>query len=250
MNKIKENNEQNKQAEIVVKGEKRYLKTPRGTELPLLQLRGKDYLQVAHRLVWFREEHPEWQILTKPLEINFDKKYAIFRSSIVNDNGKTLATATKGESIAGFNDYIEKAETSATGRALALCGFGTQFAPELDEGDRLADSPVEVPKKQLPVVNSVAFIRESGKIPATVIKREADNAESEACQHCGSNHLTIGLTKADNPRNPNRPYWKCLNCPPEKSFSHWVKDGESNPEVAQKVANREKRSGNDQLSFE
>ena len=29
------------------------------------------------------------------------------------------------------------------GRALALCGFGTQFSPELDEvgGGRLADSP-------------------------------------------------------------------------------------------------------------
>src|SRR6266498_502190 len=132
MSKLKDSNQtpRVKQAEIVVHSEKRYLKTPKGTELPLLQLRGRDYLQVAHRLVWFREEHPDWQIITKPLEINVDKKYALFRSAIINTDGKTLATATKGESIAGFNDYIEKAETSATGRALALCGFGTQFAPE------------------------------------------------------------------------------------------------------------------------
>ena len=40
-------------------------KTPKGTELPLLDLRGKDYLMVAHRLVWFREEHSDWTIETE-----------------------------------------------------------------------------------------------------------------------------------------------------------------------------------------
>ena len=37
----------------------------------------------------------------------------------------------------------EKAETKAVGRALAMLGYGTQFAPELDEGERIVDSPVE-----------------------------------------------------------------------------------------------------------
>lgn len=46
------------------------------------------------------------------------------------------------ETLEGFGDFIEKAETGAIGRALALVGFGTQFcADELDEGPRLADSP-------------------------------------------------------------------------------------------------------------
>lgn len=30
----------------------------------------------------------------------------------------------------------------AVGRALAMLGYGTQFAPELDEGDRIVDSPI------------------------------------------------------------------------------------------------------------
>ena len=28
---------------------------------------GKEYLPVASRLVWFREEHPDWAIVTEPV---------------------------------------------------------------------------------------------------------------------------------------------------------------------------------------
>lgn len=38
----------------------RNYKTSKGTELPLLNLRGKQYLEVKFRLVWFREEHPDF----------------------------------------------------------------------------------------------------------------------------------------------------------------------------------------------
>jgi hypothetical protein len=36
--------------------------------------------------------------------------------------GFVIATARKKETEAGFTDYIEKAETGAIGRALAMCG--------------------------------------------------------------------------------------------------------------------------------
>jgi hypothetical protein len=52
-----------------------------------------------------------------------------------------MATATKMENVRGFPDYLEKAETGSVGRALAYCGFGTQFAPELEEESRFADAP-------------------------------------------------------------------------------------------------------------
>ncbi len=117
--------------------------TPKGTKLPLLNLRGKDYLQVAHRLVWFREEHPAWSIETEPLTIQPD--YAIFTARVKDETGRVIATGTKHETKQGFFDFIEKAETGSIGRALALCGFGTQFAPELDEGERIVDSPITRP---------------------------------------------------------------------------------------------------------
>ena len=104
---------------------------------------GRTYLPVSARIVWFREEHPDWSIETEAVEINHEKQYAIFRARICDGDGKLMATGTKKEDVKGFGDYIEKSETGAVGRALALCGFGTQFAPELDEssGGRFADSP-------------------------------------------------------------------------------------------------------------
>lgn len=104
---------------------------------------GRTYLPVSARIVWFREEHPDWSIETEAVEINHEKQYAIFRARICDADGKLMATGTKKEDVKGFGDYIEKAETGSVGRALALCGFGTQFSPELDEstGSRFADSP-------------------------------------------------------------------------------------------------------------
>ena len=108
----------------------------------LIRVQGnREYLPVSARLIWFREEHPDWGIVTTPVEINLEKQYAIFSASIFNAEGKLMATATKMENVRGFPDYLEKAETGSVGRALAYCGFGTQFAPELEEGTRLADAP-------------------------------------------------------------------------------------------------------------
>lgn len=102
---------------------------------------GKEYLPVAGRLVWFREEHPDWGIRTKPVEINIEKAYAIFNAEVIDAEGHLIGSGTKVETAKGFPDFIEKAETGAIGRALAVCGYGTQFAPELEEGHRIVDSP-------------------------------------------------------------------------------------------------------------
>lgn len=116
-------------------------RTKKGTELPLLNLKGKDYLQVAHRLVFFREECPLWSIETE--FISQTDKSAVCKATIKNDMGRVIATSHKEESLADFPaGFREKAETAAIGRALALCGYGTQFEPEFDEGDRVVDSPM------------------------------------------------------------------------------------------------------------
>lgn len=108
----------------------------------LIDIKGKKYLQVAHRLVWFREEHPDWCIETELVERG--DGWALFKAYIKDNEGKVLATGTKVETKQGFPDFLEKAETGAIGRALAIAGYGTQFAPEFDEQDRLADSPVHI----------------------------------------------------------------------------------------------------------
>lgn len=112
----------------------------------LMSLKGKDYLQVAWRIAWMRDEHPDWAIATTMLDHDKESKTALFMASICNAEGFQLATAHGSESARDFGDYIEKAETKAVGRALAMCGFGTQFtADELDEGSRIVDSPLSKP---------------------------------------------------------------------------------------------------------
>jgi len=106
----------------------------------MLSLRGNKYLQVMWRLVWFREEHPDWTIQTKV--IGQANGFCMFKASIVDDKGRVLSTGHGSETKEDFGDYIEKAETKAVGRALAMLGYGTQFSPDLDEGARIVDSPV------------------------------------------------------------------------------------------------------------
>jgi len=100
-----------------------------------------DYLPVAARIAWFRREHPLWSIITKVEK--WGDKAVVMKAVIKDVTGAIIATARKKETEIGFPDYIEKAETGAIGRALAMCGYGTLQAPEFDEQDRLADAPVE-----------------------------------------------------------------------------------------------------------
>jgi hypothetical protein len=114
--------------------------TPKGTELPVMALKGKDYLEVKYRLVWFREEHPNYGIETEFVSVT--EKGSVARAVIRDESGRIIATSHKSETESGFPDFMEKSETGAIGRALALMGFGTQFcADELDEHQRIVDSP-------------------------------------------------------------------------------------------------------------
>lgn len=158
-------------------------KTPRGTELPLLNLKGKEYLQVAHRLVWFREEHPKWSIKTEFIDLGPD--FAFAKASIFDLKGTCLAMSHKYEDKKGFFDFREKAETGAIGRCLALLGYGTQFAAdELDEGSRIVDSPTPPPKSSVhKSVNNYA--KEPAFDPSepkefTEARRRREEAEREA----------------------------------------------------------------------
>lgn len=124
------------------------------------------YLEVKWRLCWFREACPNGTIETEMVLLDLDREteeetyawnsetrrsekiikrapgLAIFRATVKDGNGG-IATGTKTEKAASFGDFVEKAETGAIGRALAALGYGTQFAPELEEGHRIVDSPVE-----------------------------------------------------------------------------------------------------------
>src|SRR5436305_915718 len=197
----------------------------------LLQIKNRngsaDYLPVQWRLVWFREHCPEGSIETEMLQLDLDREteeegyawnndtrrsekvikrangLAVFRATVKDGKGG-IATGTKSEKAASFSDYIEKAETGAIGRALAALGYGTQFAPDLDEQHRIVDAPVD---RSTPANESngnerkpIASVRtattgSNGKARGTTVEEE-NTADTHAtdqqlasirklCQHLG-----------------------------------------------------------------
>ena len=137
----------------------------------LMDLKGKQYLQVMWRLVWFREEHPLWNIDTKLEQLT--DTHAVFSAKISDETGAQKASGYGSECDKDFRDYIEKAETKAIGRALAMLGYGTQFAPELDEGERIVDSQVQGKKRAAPPAKAPA------KAPAPAA------GKAIRCEDCG-----------------------------------------------------------------
>ena len=135
------------------------VKTEKGTVLPLVNLKGKSYLMVGHRLQWLSEKYEHYTVNTNFHLITEEQTICTATVTLFDKEGKVIrqAQATKRETKKDFSDHTEKAETSAIGRALAILGLGTQHAlSDLDEGERLADSPLPaVPKIAKPetVVN-------------------------------------------------------------------------------------------------
>ena len=125
----------------------------------LSKLRGKDYLEVKWRLVWMLQATGHRAgFITIELEHDRQNGYARYAAVAWDGLDETWRTVTlynmtlqvcgrvgmgtKSETRADFPDFSEKAETGALGRALAGLGFGTQFAPDVEEGARVVDSPV------------------------------------------------------------------------------------------------------------
>lgn len=150
----------------------------------LIALKGKPYLEVKWRLVWFRNENPDWGIQTTPVKIDLDAKYAIFKATITDQHGRVIAEGTKMEDIKGFSDFVEKAETGSIGRALGICGYGTQFAPEFDEivpgveNPRIVDSPIDPPVK-VKVTAQATVAKRTMREAAVLIKQEIDRLWGE-----------------------------------------------------------------------
>ena len=120
----------------------------------LMDLKGRKYLNVQGRMVWFIRDQralivaglatQPYHVLSEMVELDRERGFAHFRA-IVTDVLGNQSVAYGSETAKDFGDYIEKAATKALGRALIGLGYGTQFAPEISEGEetRPVDSPVE-----------------------------------------------------------------------------------------------------------
>ena len=148
-----------------------------------ISLKGKEYLEVKWRLVWFRQEHPDYGIATTLVTFDPQAKFAIFKATITDTAGRVVAEGTKMEDSKGFPDFLEKAETGSIGRALGVLGYGTQFCPEFDEvvagveNPRIVDSPVAL-KRPAPPRPQVLDIKGSGIAFGEAVRSHEPGADS------------------------------------------------------------------------
>lgn len=108
-----------------------------------------EYLPTKWRIVWFRGEHPKGRIV--PEVLSHDDGGALVKATVTTEDD-LQGIGHAYISSQSFSRAVEKAETQAIGRALAMLGYGTEFAIEFDndEGpnlDNYPDTPVERPRE-------------------------------------------------------------------------------------------------------
>jgi hypothetical protein len=180
----------------------------------IMQLKGRDYLNVQNRLLWFIRDQRAfisgglarvpYVIQTELVELDREAGFAHFKTYVRDVLGNE-STMYGSESAKDFGDFAEKASTKSLGRALLALGYGTAFAPEMDEGERVVDAPVE--RKRQPARTSAEPVtRPVAAAPASA-QRSAPSTEPPAteqqlrsiaklCEALGKPEPEPGLTLA------------------------------------------------------
>ena len=116
----------------------------------------KDYAEVNQRIKVFRMLFPNGTISTELL--SNENGVAIFKAYVSDGEGKLLGTGTayekEGSTFINQTSYIENCETSAVGRALAMCGIGIDLSVASYEevANAKLNQKEDVPKVEAEVV--------------------------------------------------------------------------------------------------
>jgi hypothetical protein len=93
-------------------------------------IKGKDYVEVNQRLLYFRNEpaYAGWSMESELIDLQPDR--CCVRAVIRDNEGRIRATGHASEdrtsSMINKTSYVENCETSAWGRALACIGIGIE----------------------------------------------------------------------------------------------------------------------------
>lgn len=112
-----------------------------------INIKGKEYVEVAERIRAFRQLHPNWSIETAILS-NVDG-IVLMQAVIKDETGRVLATGHAFEkqdsTYINQTSYIENCETSAVGRALGMLGIGIDTA--IASAEEVATAQVNQPEQ-------------------------------------------------------------------------------------------------------
>jgi len=122
-----------------------------------VDIKGKAYVEVNERLIYFRKNYPEWSLTSEMLSCA--NGVCVFCATIANQDGKVVATGhayeKEGSTFINKTSYIENCETSAWGRALGNFGIGIDTAvASADEVKNAVAQQEEQEKKSEPMMTT------------------------------------------------------------------------------------------------
>ena len=115
-------------------------------------IKGKDYVQVNDRILFFRNEpkYAGWSLESEILSL--DAESCVIRATIRNAEGAVvaqgLAQEDRSSSYINKTSFVENAETSAWGRALANLGIGIETSIASAQEVSMAISKQALPEKK------------------------------------------------------------------------------------------------------
>ncbi|MDE3230001.1 MAG: hypothetical protein KGO05_08955 [Chloroflexota bacterium] len=174
----------------------------------LMNLKGRDYLNVQSRLLWFIRDQRAliaaglargpYTVSTELVELDREAGWAHFKT-VARDVLGNESVMYGSESQKDFADYIEKASTKSLGRALLGLGYGTAFAPEMDEGERVVDAPVDRraagAKRAAPSAASTAPRRQSVIREAPIAEPVAEAASAASAEPPATEQQLVSIRK-------------------------------------------------------
>ena len=128
-----------------------------------IDIKGKKYVTVNERLIYFRDKCPDYQLISEIIELTEDRvvmKASITMGELVWATGH--AYEDRDSTFINKTSFIENCETSAWGRCLANFGIG------IEESVASADEVVTAIKQQddLPWLNQAQFDGLVGRLNA------------------------------------------------------------------------------------
>ena len=91
-----------------------------------VDIKGKEYVLVKDRVLYFNNHYPEGSITTELVSAP-ESDHIVMKATVTPDGRRTFtgySQATKGDGYINKTAALENAETSAVGRALAMMGIG------------------------------------------------------------------------------------------------------------------------------